>query len=139
MAGKVLLVVGGFILRKYQMLLKAIWKKQKESICGIFLLVFVLSLCLFSSLTLYTSGKPAVEAEMDRLGFGDFTVWVRDEREGLAEEIECLADVEKVTRQSLIYAGYKINGVHSDNEGQLLVYDGSVPYHFIPMMGKGDL
>ncbi|MDE7268603.1 MAG: hypothetical protein K2N89_14175 [Lachnospiraceae bacterium] len=123
-------------MKKYQMLMKAVWKKQKESICGIVLLVFVLSLCLFSSLTLYTSGKPAVETEMDRLGFGDFTVWVHDEGEGLAEKVDCLTDVEQVTCQPLVFAGYKINGVHSDNEGQLLVYDGSVPYRFIT--GEGE-
>lgn len=44
-------------MKKCQMLLWAAWRKQKGSICGIFLLVGVLSMCLFSSLTLYVSGR----------------------------------------------------------------------------------
>ena len=60
---------------KYQMLLKSAAKKQISSIIGIFLLVSVLALCLFSALTVWISGTNSVEAEMERLGFGDFTVW----------------------------------------------------------------
>ena len=123
-------------MRKYQMLLKAAWKKQKGSICGIFLLVSVLSLCLFSSLTLYVSGKNSVKTEMDRLGFGDLTIWVSGEGNGLAEEIEDIQEVDKVTHQPLIFSGYEVNGSYSDNEGQLIVYDGSVPYRFITAEGK---
>ena len=54
-------------MKKCQMLLRAAWRKQKENICGIFLLVAVLSLCLFSALTLYVSGRQSVKAEMERL------------------------------------------------------------------------
>ncbi len=59
---------------KYRLLLKAAAKKQKGSVIGIFLLVFALSLCLFSALTIYISGVNSVEGEMRRLGFGDFTI-----------------------------------------------------------------
>lgn len=128
---------GKFIdMKKYQILLTAIWKKQKGSIRGIFLLVFVLSLCLFSSLTLYISGKHSVEAEMERLGFGDLTIWINGGKESMAEEIESIPDVDKVICQPLIFAGYEVNGGYSDNEGQLVVYDGSVPYRFITREGK---
>lgn len=119
------------MVKKYQMLLRAAWRKQKGSICGIFLLVAVLSMCLFSSLTLYVSGRQFVKAEMERLGFGDLTIWVNGGREGLAEEIEHITDVEWVTCQPLIFSGYEVNGRYSDNEGQLLYPDGSVPYRFI--------
>ena len=64
----------GGSMRKYQMLLKAAIKRQKGSIAGIFLLVFVLSLCLFCAITVYISGIKSVESEMQRLGFGDFTI-----------------------------------------------------------------
>ena len=33
--------------------------------------------------------------------------------------------------QPLIFSGYEVNGRYSDNEGQLLCPDGSVPYRFI--------
>ena len=123
-------------MKKCQMLLRAAWRKQKENICGIFLLVAVLSLCLFSALTLYVSGRQSVKAEMERLGFGDLTIWVNGVREGLAEEIESIMDVERVTYQPLIFSGYEVNGRYSDNEGQLLYPDGSVPYRFIDEHGN---
>ena len=105
-------------MKKCQMLLCAAWRKQKGSICGIFLLAAVLSMCLFSSLTLYVSGRQSVKAEMERLGFGDLTVWVNGGREGLAEEIENISDVERVTYQPLIFYGYEVNGRYYDKEGQ---------------------
>ncbi len=123
-------------MKKCQMLLWAAWRKQKGSICGIFLLVAVLSMCLFSSLTLYVSGRQSVKAEMERLGFGDLTIWVNGDREGLAEKIENITDVERVTYQPLIFSGYEVNGRYSDNEGQLLYPDGSVPYCFIDEGGN---
>ena len=123
-------------MKKCQMLLRAAWRKQKENICGILLLVAVLSLCVWSALTLYVSGRQSVKAEMERLGFGDLTIWVNRVREGLAEEIESIMDVERVTYQPLIFSGYEVNGRYSDNEGQLLYPDGSVPYRFIDEHGN---
>ena len=118
-------------MRKYRILLKSAIKKQKGGIAGIFLLVFVLALCLFCAITVYISGINSVESEMQRLGFGDFTIWTSGQPERLKTEIESLKDVDKVLCQPLIFAGYEINGSYSDNEGQLLVYDGSVPYRFL--------
>lgn len=123
-------------MSRYRMLLKAALKKQKGSIIGIFMLVLVLALCLFSALTVYISGINSVENEMNRLGFGDFTVWVSGQPENLSAEVENIPDVDHVLTQPLIFAGYEINGSYSDNEGQLLVYDGSVPYCFLTASGE---
>ena len=120
---------------KYRMLLKAAIKKQKGSIIGIFLLVFVLALCLFSAVIVYISGINSVKNEMHRLGFGDFTIWVSGQPENLKTEIENVPDVDYVLSQPLIFADYEINGDYSDNEGQLLVYDGTVPYRFLSADG----
>ena len=51
---------------------------------------------LFSSLIGYVSGTNSVEAEMRRLGFGDFTVRTANQRSGLATEVESLPDVDRV-------------------------------------------
>ena len=120
---------------KYRMLLRAAIKRQKGSIAGIFVLVFVLALCLFSAITVYLSGINSVESEMQRLGFGDLTIWTSGQPERLTTEIESISDVESVICQPLIFAGYEINGSYSDDEGQLLVYDGSVPYRFLSADG----
>ncbi len=123
-------------MKKCQMLLRVAWRKQKENICGIFLLVAVLSLCFPTRRSSDLSGRQSVKAEMERLGFGDLTIWVNRVREGLAEEIESIMDVERVTYQPLIFSGYEVNGRYSDNEGQLLYPDGSVPYRFIDEHGN---
>ena len=90
---------------KYRLLLKAAAKKQRGSILGIFLLTFVLALCLFSALTVYFSGIRSVEREMNRLGFGDFTLWVSGQPDGLEAEVARIPDVDHILSQPLIFAG----------------------------------
>ncbi|MDE7427765.1 MAG: ABC transporter permease [Lachnospiraceae bacterium] len=114
-----------------KLLFLAAMKRQKGSIIGIFLLVWILSACIFSSLTLLISGNAHVKEEMERLGFGELTIWVNGEEAFLTEQIQALPDVEKAYAQPLIFSGYEINGGYSDNEGQLLVYDGTVNYRFL--------
>lgn len=121
---------------KYRILLPATLKKQKGSILGILILLLLAALCMFTSVTLLASGENSISAEMDRLGFGSFTAWVNGNEQTLKSETEALPDVKKVTVQPIIFSGYQINGAYSDNEGQLIVYDGSVPYRFIDEHGK---
>ncbi|MCM1183055.1 MAG: hypothetical protein NC337_06760 [Roseburia sp.] len=123
-------------MSKYKMLLRAAWKRQKFSVLALFLMITISALCLFSAITLYVSGTEDVERKMDRLGFGDFTVWVSGQPERLLAEIEQAPDVESVMLQDIVYAGYEVNGHHSDNEGQLTVYDDRVPYRFTDRNGK---
>ncbi|MBD5455210.1 MAG: hypothetical protein HDR23_01825 [Lachnospiraceae bacterium] len=119
-----------------KMLFLAAVKRQKGSIVGIFLLVWILSACIFSSLTLLISGNAYVKGEMERLGFGELIIWVNGEETCLTEQIQALPDVEKAYAQPLIFSGYEINGGYSDNEGQLIVYDGTVDYRFLNADGS---
>lgn len=121
---------------KYRILLSATMKKQRGGILGILILMLLTALCIFTSVTLLTSGESSISAEMDRLGFGSFTAWVNGNWQELKAEAEALSYVEKVAVQPLIFSGYQINGKYSDNEGQLIVYDGSVPYRFIDRNGR---
>lgn len=123
-------------LSQLQLLLKKAWNRQRFSVLVTLLLIFAAALFMFTSVTLFASGGHTVEKKMDRLGFGDFTMWVADHTEGLGDEIRQIEDVKEVTEQKLIYAGYEVNGQYSDNEGQLLFYDGAVPYDFIDRNGK---
>lgn len=123
-------------MRKYRLLLRGTLGKRKGDVFGILLLMLFTALCMFSSVTLLTSGNTAISEEMDRLGFGSFTVWVNGNEETLAGEIESISDVEKATVQPLIFSGYQIGGKYSDNEGQLIVYDGKIPYQFINEHGN---
>lgn len=121
---------------KFRLLWKAVHARQKRNIAGIFILVLLAAVFGFSSLDLYQSGQESVSAEMERLGFGDFTAWINGEPKELASEIEQKTDVEKVIHQSLVFAGYQIGNQYSDDEGQLLVYDGNILYRFWMIMAK---
>lgn len=121
---------------RFRLLRKAASKNQKGTMAGILILVFLSAVFGFSSLYLYQSGQESVAAEMERLGFGDFTAWVSGQPEELVSEIESVADVGKAVSQPLIFAGYKIKGEFSDDEGQLLVYDGNILYRFRDGQGE---
>lgn len=123
-------------MEKYKILLRPAWKKQKFSVLSIFFIMFILSLFLFTSLVLYNSGALFVEKEMDRLGFGDFTVWVSNYPQGLENSVREIKDTGEVKIQDIIYAGYEANGHYSDNEGQLMYYSRQFPYHFINEKGE---
>ncbi len=122
-------------MKKFRILLRAAGRNQKGSILGIFFLMLLSSCCLFTALTLFQSADRSVSSAMERLGYGDFTVWVNGEEEELAGQIRSLPDTEEVRVQTLIFSDYEINGVYSDNEGQLLSFDGGVPYRFIDKKG----
>lgn len=133
-------------------LLKAGIKRQKSSIAGVFILVFAVSLTLVMGLSVYINSGSYVSQEMLRLGYGDMTAWVSnvDNLNQLTGEIDSLSDVEKVEPQTVIFAGYTINGISSDNDGQLLMYDYErYPYKFlnndlsgyedVKVIGKGEI
>lgn len=115
-------------------LLKAGIKRQKGSIAGLFILIFTVSVTLVMALTVYINSSSYVSQEMSRLGYGDMTAWVSnvDNLNQLTEKIQNTPDVEKVENQTVIFAGYAINGINSDDEGQLLAYDSKrYPYKFL--------
>lgn len=123
-------------MAKNGLLLKTFLRRQRGSVAALTLLFFLISLSLFTSLTLLHSGEISVSNEMDRLGFGTITVWVNGGMDALADEISALPEVESVTSQPLIFSGYRIDGKYSDDEGQLIVYDGEAPYRFLDERGK---
>lgn len=126
-------------MKRIFLLVQKAWYRQRFSICILFFMMFVSSMSLFSSITLLNNSIKTIDQKMEQLGFGDFTVWTNGSPEALAQlakSIEALPDVESLTLQKLIYAGYEVNGYYSDNEGQLLVYDGNIPYRFIDRLGN---
>lgn len=133
-------------------LLKAGVKRQKGSIAGLFILISIVSLTLVMALTVYINSSNYVSQEMSRLGYGDMTAWVSnvDNLNQLTKEIDSLSDVEKVEKQAVVFAGYTINGITSDDDGQLLAYDshqypykilnnGLSGYEDVKEVGKGEI
>ena len=119
-----------------RLLCKNLFKKQKGTVAGVFLLILIAATCLFSAITVYLSGSDYVSREMDRLGYGDYTVWTTGRPRNLEDDILSVNGVGNVTVQPLIYSGYQINGKYSDNEGQIIPFDGTVPYKFTDINGK---
>lgn len=99
--------------------------KHKGSFLGIFILFFVISLSLVTALNISINSSQYISSEMDRLGYGDMTVWVQQNNElnRVSEDLKDIESVDDVKIQPLIFAGYSIHNSHSDNEGQL------IPYH----------
>ena len=117
---------------------KCIWKagikKQKGSLIGIAFLMFLVSLSLAIVAVLYFNGKTYMQEELERAGFGDLTAWVSDvpEIQRVMDEIEEQEEVTRVTAQELLFTNYEANGVESDSEGQLILWNaGEERYRFL--------
>lgn len=133
-------------------LLQAGRRGRRGSRIGISVLIFVVSLTLATAIAVWLNSGQYISQEMNRLGFGDITVWInsRVETDAAAAETGNLDEVAEVRVQPLVFAGYEINGVHSDTEGQLLAYEPEAyPYRFLsldldgyaaqPAMEPGDI
>lgn len=110
---------------KNRILIKANSKRHKAVMIGIFAIMGMVSLTLISVLTLWLNINSYVTTEMDRLQYGDITVWTQGipDQDKLLEEINQQQDVASVSVQQLIYSDYIINDTESDSEGQLIVYN----------------
>lgn len=109
---------------KLKIVLKKGWLKHKGSFLGIFILFFVISLSLVTALNISVNSMKHISLEMERLGFGDITVWVHQNQEidEISEDLKNNEDIDDIKIQPLIFSGYSIHDKHSDNEGQLLAY-----------------
>ncbi len=109
---------------EFKVLLKAGMKRHRGSLSGIFFLVFLVSVSLLTVVSLWSNAGSYIHAEMERVGFGDLTVWISAPKEpdALNRQIKDVDAVARVESQPLFYADYTANGVESDSEGQLILY-----------------
>lgn len=107
-----------------RILLLAGIKKQKGSLAGILFLMILAILSLTIAVTIYVNAGRYVSREMERVGYGDLTVWVSgyEDLEALQSEITSMQEIDQVQAQPLIFADYDVNDIHSDNEGELLAF-----------------
>lgn len=123
-------------MRKLRLVLlfKKGFLKHKGSFFGIFILFFIISLSIVTALNITVNSTQYIASQMERLGFGDITVWVHqnEQLDKLTQDLRNIESVEDVGTQPLIYSGYSIHDDHSDNEGQLLAYHQDVyDYRFL--------
>lgn len=124
----------GVVAVQTAMLLKAGMKRQLPTIAGVFALVAAASLALALAVSLYLNANGYAAEQMDRLGYGDTTVWVSgtDDLDGLAADVSALPEVGEVRAQPLVFSSYRVNDYRSDDEGQIIAYDAQAyPYAFM--------
>lgn len=110
---------------KYATLVKENIRHQKAGFIGITILVFLITLALCGVAAILNNSESYVEQEMDRLGYGDISSWVRvlPGEEELKEQIESLPEVEKVTAQPFLFTGYYVKSVENSNNSDGMVME----------------
>ncbi|NMM94415.1 FtsX-like permease family protein [Bifidobacterium oedipodis] len=111
--------------------LQSALRRHKGSLAGLLTLMIVASAALATILSLQANANAYERHELQRLGYGDITVWASNLPSGdptpVTDALEALNEIERVGVQTLVYSDYEVNGEHSDSEGQLIVYD---PDHY---------
>lgn len=110
---------------KYKTLVRAGVRQHKGSLFGIFILMLLVSFVMMTVLMLWSNSGAYIHSELNRIGFGDQTVWVSEvpDMERMEEEIQGLEPVERIDVQEMIYTSYELNGEESDSEGQMIPYE----------------
>lgn len=102
-------------------------KKHIRSLAGIAVLLFLAVLSLCTVLMIYINGNRYIENELVRTGFGNLTAWVSElsdsDLNSLADSIGKQEGVAGVQVQKLLFSDYEGNGLESDSEGQLILWD----------------
>lgn len=107
-----------------KLILKANIKRHFGSILSVFFLIFVVSVSLAATLSVWVSSTSYIVSETQRTGSGDITAWVSGTNEFSlpAEEISSLDEVKSINIQQIIFTDYEANKIESDSEGQLIKY-----------------
>jgi len=115
----------------YITLLRANWRRRRGGLLGVFVLVTLVCLSMALVLALWSNSGRYVRREMERLGYGDLTVWVSGvpDLDALEREVGSVESVAATGVQRLIYSDYELNGQESDSRGQLIAFD-QHPYRF---------
>ncbi len=119
-------------------IIKANLKRHRGSLGGVFFLMLIVTASLGAVLTVQTNSRHYIYDEMNRLGYGDLTVWASKVPavESLEGEIEDLPEVDSVGSQAIVYAHYELLDQESDSEGQLITY---APEEYAYRFFTGDL
>ena len=96
-----------------RILFRAGLRKQKGSLIGIGLLVFLTVLSLSAVLSVWLNGNSYIQNELVRAGYGQITGWVSDvpDMGNLTWEITSLPEIGDVQSQEVIFSDYEGNAV----------------------------
>lgn len=117
-----------------KILIRAGIKKHRGSLTGVMILLLLTACSLCTVLSVYLKGNSYIREEMQRAGFGDLTAWVSGvpDMDEIAEMIRMQEGVAGTQVQQLLYMEYEANGMESDSEGQLILWEkGEGRYRFL--------
>ena len=117
-----------------KILIRAGIKKHRGSLVGVIILLLLTACSLCTVLSVYLKGNSYIREEMHRAGFGDLTAWVSGvpDLDGIVEMIRMQEGVAGTQVQQLLYTEYEANGMESDSEGQLILWEaGEGRYRFL--------
>lgn len=124
-------------------ILKANIRRQKGSFFSIFILMFIVSLCLNAVLTISINSYKSDAESLEYAGFGDMLVLLDgrgvDKGDELIRRVENHSEVEKVQKVPAVCGNFKeINGKKSSNSVMIIPYDEKVlNYHIFNKEGTG--
>lgn len=109
---------------RYRRLIKANIKKQRVTYIGISVLMLIITTSLCMVLSVWDTSAKYETAELERIGYGDITSWLKniDDIEALKQQVNAIPDTERVEEQPIIYAKYKIHAYETNDTGLLSVY-----------------
>ena len=101
----------------YFTLIRANLRSKKGTYIGVGILIFIITVCMCAVINIFVNASDFEERELDRIGYGDITYWVRESAdiEGLKAQVEALEDVEKAELQPMLFATFSVNGIKSDS------------------------
>lgn len=110
---------------KYSTLLLKNIKNQKGNFIGIFILIFIITVSACAVFTVWNNATDYEREQMDRVGYGDITIWARQlpGLERLEEQIKGLEETEKVTEQRLVFVKYHVNGHDAGGNGLVVAHE----------------
>lgn len=114
----------------FKLLIKKNVNSHKGCFLGIFILIFLISFSLSSVVSIYTASNKYINSEIQRVNFGDITIWLNDDNPNLENEIFKIPQISNIKTQDIIFSAYKTNGQEADSEGQLILLDQNTKYKF---------
>ena len=111
---------------KYFTLVKKNIKRQWGNFIGILVLIFVITVSLCAVLAIWNNANVYEKEQIERIGYGDFTVWISDgtDLEALEHKILALDEVEEVHRQESFSCQFNLdNNEEEGNRVALISYE----------------
>lgn len=101
----------------YYTLIRTNFRSKKGTFIGVGILIFIITVCMCAVINVFVNASDFEERELERIGYGDITYWVRDsvDIEGLKAQVEALEDVEKAELQPMLFVTSSVNGIKSNS------------------------